>query len=178
MALSVCEWRITVRGRAFPLVTLYLSVYAVASGLNGNTMNSDLRSADEPPDRGSRLIWMSNAISMQVLRCVVVLTVHNQRSPVLDEEVLLAVRDQLGALKSDQPWNAVFDLGGVPIFGSSMWGLMLTVRKFANATGGQMAVCNVSDVAREKMDQLSLSGLWLIKNSLHDAVNAVVDQTL
>ena len=139
-------------------------------------MDSDLDSnADENDDYRTAPIWIANAISIRIVPGTIVLSLHEPWLPALDKEMQARARDQLAALSTDQSWNAVVDLQGKPVVTSSVLGIMVMVRNYVRAAGGNMAVCNVSDMVQEKMQRLNLASLWLILGSLDEALKAVND---
>ncbi len=116
-----------------------------------------------------------NELSIEIVRDTVVLTVHERWPPDRDDEIAIGIRNELAALLSVCVWNAVADFQDAPIFRSNVLGIMISVRNQIHAMGGVMALCNLSNSMRQKLQRLKLSSLWLIEGSLSDAIDAIGD---
>ncbi len=81
--------------------------------------------------------------------------------------ILNCLRDQ------DSPL-ILFDLSEVNFFGSNFLAVLLKSWKQANAVGGSMALCGVSDHARELLRVTSLDMLFPMYPTRHEGMEALL----
>ncbi len=88
-----------------------------------------------------------------------------------------ALRPELNRLMEqvDRPEldNVVFDMEDVSYFGSIMLGAMHAIWTRIRKGGGKMAVCNLSDIAREIISVSKFDSLWPICTSREEAMTLV-----
>ncbi len=70
--------------------------------------------------------------------------------------------------------RVVVDLSEVPFFGSALLAALLRIRKHLASIGGEMVLCNASDMGREVLHVCHLEQLWVTCNSRQDARNVVL----
>lgn len=83
------------------------------------------------------------------------------------ELIIEPLRQQEGPL-------VVFDLRGVPFFGSLFIQLLLRCWKLALVQGGMMVLAGVSDPARELLRLTSLDIVWPIYTTPQEAIDALL----
>jgi anti-anti-sigma factor len=86
------------------------------------------------------------------------LDLANERSAFLEE------------LRDSGVKGVVFDLAGVPAFGSQMLGTLVLAWKQARHQGATMVLCNLSDTGRQVLERSRLDALWPISTSRDQAL--------
>jgi anti-anti-sigma factor len=94
-------------------------------------------------------------------------------SSLAGENVKPELDDLLGKLQRAELKNVVVDLKDVSYIGTIMLGAMHTIWKQVRASGGKMALCNVSVVGREILRISGFDTLWPICDSRDEALDIV-----
>jgi anti-anti-sigma factor len=79
----------------------------------------------------------------------------------------------LKPLRRQENPSIVFDLSRAQIFGSMFLALMIRCWKLALSQGGTMALCGVSNQARELLRVTALDMVWPIYDSRREAMEAL-----
>ncbi len=87
------------------------------------------------------------------------------------------VQQELQAVLSDLEKSGVkhvlIDMEKVPFFGSEMLGALHMFWKRAQAAGGKMSLCNVSQLAREVIRIAKFDLIWTIHATRRDALREI-----
>ena len=104
--------------------------------------------------------------------CVVVIPAANVEQ--LRWDLIEQAADVVMApLKKTTSPMVIFDLTGVPYFGSVFLSLLLRCHKYVKTHGGELVVCGPNPMARELLRVTALDTLWAIYESRADALNAL-----
>ena len=95
-------------------------------------------------------------------------------STLSDTAVLDEFAEFLEELKDQPNTNVVFDFRNVPYFGSMILETLRGVWHHIREGNGQMALCNVSDVALEVLRVSKFDNIWTIYDSRDEAMKAVI----
>ena len=93
------------------------------------------------------------------------------------EQVSLEVDDVLGELDELAAKEVVVDLDEVPYFGSCLLAAIQRIWKHLNRFGGQLALCNVSNVGLEILQIARFVELWPIYDTREDAKRELAAHT-
>lgn len=92
---------------------------------------------------------------------------------LIESRIQTEWQDILSRLDDGNIKHVVFDLKMIRYLGSAMIEVMLLIWKRIHKGGGQLAVCNVSLIAKEVLELSNLLAIWLICPSREDALDAV-----
>ena len=103
---------------------------------------------------------------------LIVVPLGNVRS-LAEENVKPELDGILEQLRGPGVRNVVLDCEKIPYFGTTMLEAMLAIWRCARAREGKMALCNVSDIAREILGVSKFDTLWPICSSREEALRVV-----
>ena len=78
----------------------------------------------------------------------------------------------LKKIDSDEIKHVVVDLGHIPYFGSTLLDWMVQMWRRAQTKGGNLAVCNASQVGREVLSIAKFDTLWGVFGSRQEALES------
>ncbi len=94
-------------------------------------------------------------------------------SSLAEDELQSQWDDLLAQLRQPEVKHVVFDFEKLNYFGSSMLEAMLFFWKEINEDGGKLAVCSVSETAREILKLSRFETLWPIFDTCDEALDWV-----
>jgi anti-anti-sigma factor len=94
-------------------------------------------------------------------------------STLVPEKAKLELDEALDKLQPPEVKHVVVDFEQISFFGSLMLGSLHRIWRRASASGGKMALCNVSPTGREVLEVARFDTLWPICNTREEALRAV-----
>ena len=79
----------------------------------------------------------------------------------------------LQKIDGDEIKHVVVDLGSIPYFGSTLLDWMVQMWRRAQGKGGNLAVCNASQVGREVLAIAKFDTLWGVFGSRQEALESL-----
>ena len=106
-------------------------------------------------------------------RTLIVIPLVNVSS-LAEKDVRPELNQLLEQLEQEETRNVIIDFAKISYFGTTMLEAMNAIWKCVRKAGGEMALCNLSDMQREVLHVAKFDTLWTICSSRQEALRTVM----